>query len=448
MNKKREELAPSLVTTSQQDPIKQELIQKFIKRKRNRLVIEKRKADERRELKIAGGNFVPFLNPSQNNLKTFNLYDDQVILDIAVEELKIKIRLDEEGHHKSLKCESCNSLIEKNSIRLNSFDKYSTNKENQHAILQKNKLIIQTYTRIIKRIKEFVLSSPTIKIINQNYKPAIQEHKNNVKEFLKLLSKMYKIKLPLLEALDLKVVIKDYENQTCQIHSHFIAPAYDQKIFDANKWMTVKRALILKKGISIHPAIGRYKNKQKIISYFALIMSGRYTVNGEHHKGSFADFLTPLDYLINFYGSRSFGVRGIRESKVINFSKDYFDWLSAIWCIRIPEVCPYCSSNNLKLVRNDFFEEDELGDPPPNSLLEGKTTIPYSLKYRRILKNYSHADILRIKRILRGKTNYFGSNQDLFNQFQTDKTKIDFNDGVSDITANPLNKIKETNNDI
>ena len=97
-------------------------------------------------------------------------------------------------------------------------------------------------------------------------------------------------------------------------------------------------------------------------------------------------------------------------------NNNFLFWLSSIWCIRIFEYCPICYSKDLVLQKNELFTEKELGDPPPDSLLEEIPTIPYSKKYQRILKNYSTSDIIRIKRILDGEIEFKGSDLDLYIQ--------------------------------
>jgi len=78
------------------------------------------------------------------------------------------------------------------------------------------------------------------------------------------------------------------------------------------------------------------------------------------------EFITPLEYIINFFGMRSYCVRKHRDELGFemhsNEAIEFFDWLCSISCSANSLACPFCLSSNIKFVTNE-----NLSKPPPKT---------------------------------------------------------------------------------
>jgi len=275
--------------------------------------------------------------------------------------LQGKSKFDEERHVKLAVCNDCKKVVKKRALVLHSFCRYSSDKGNVQAMISKNRKKLKTLLRNLPRIKEFVVSFPTHPGYFRSLKPYYEKVINL---FFKELRKTG-VDFPTLQAIDFKK-----EDGLWQVHFHFIAPSLEQKYFDVRVWHKVRQQIIEKTGQDFTASIGRYKSKKRVMGYFALMMSGRYTANGKHHGVGLDAMVDEREYLINFSGMRSFSIRGHRGDTLISFDAEYFARLCSkerLECLSIPQVCPFCGNSNIILITEDKFST--LKPPPaPNQL--------------------------------------------------------------------------------
>ena len=289
---------------------------------------------------------------------TLDDFDTEFLFDRAVLNLRGRVNFDEEGHFKHAVCNNCKEVVKKRALALHSFCRYSSVVGNVRAMISKNKKKLKTLLRNLPRIKEFVISFPTHPAYFLCLKPGYEKVINL---FFKALRKAG-VDFPTLQAIDFKK-----EGGLWQIHFHFIAPNLEQKYFDVRVWHKVRRQIIEKTGQDFTVSLGRYKSKRRVIGYFALAMSGRYTANGKHHGVGLDEMVDEREYLVNFFGMRSFSIRGHRGQTLINFDAEYFAELCTIQCLSIPKVCPFCGNSDIILITEDRFLTLE-PPPPPNQL--------------------------------------------------------------------------------
>lgn len=318
----------------------------FLRKQLTRILKDKRTWFKKREQKEN------IYIPPNFSLDDFDLEEVQKQL---VQKLLSKKIYDEEEHWKKAVCEDCGKVIEEKALRLHSFSRYSSEWSNVQALISVNKKKLKTILRKVHRIKCFVIS---FDLIPEYFKSVKQEKIKIINLFLKELRKAG-IDFPSLQVLDIK-----FESNKNQVHFHFIAPALEQKKFDVRVWHRIRKKVIEKTGQKFTVSLDQYKSKRQVIGYFALMMSGRYTFNGKHHGSSLDEIVIPIEYLVNFWGMRSYAIRGHRDNQLMDFDNSYFEWLCSISCLTIPQICPFCQSTNIKLI----LSEENITyppDPPP-----------------------------------------------------------------------------------
>jgi len=284
-------------------------------------------------------------------------FDSEFLLEQAALRLRERIQFDKEGHYKSAVCNDCGIVLKKRAVALHSFSRYSSEEGNVKALISKNKKKLKTILRKIQRVKEFVISFPTHPAY---FKSLSSGYRNVINLFFEELRKTG-IDFPSLQVIDFAVSV-DKTRKIWQVHFHFLAPNIEQENFDVRRWFPVRDKVAEKTSTYFTISFGKYKKKRRAIGYFALMMSGRYTFGGEHHGAGLDEIIDEKEYLLNFFGMRSYSIREHRNNRLMDFDNKYFDWLCSIQCLSIPQECPFCHSTNIILLTPQQLEVFK----PPN----------------------------------------------------------------------------------
>lgn len=358
---------PSSVVIAGEDPlpgtnskkliIQSEETEKDFFQKQLRKIIKDKRTWIRKK-KEEGGYYV------EENPDIFD-YDIEENKNRLVQKLLDKKSFDEDGYWRDAVCRGCEHVVKEKAIKLHSFSRYSSESSNVQALISLNKKKLKTLLRNLRRVKEFVISFKT----HPAYFKTMKNYYSNIINLLFEELREVNIDFPCLQVIDFKITL-DEDTKLWQVHFHFIAPNLEQKKFDVRVWHKARKKIIEKTGEHFTISFGKYKKKRKIIGYFALMMSGRYTFEERHHGAGLDEIIDPVEYLVNFWGMRSYTIRGHKKDKdgnkiknpLINFNASYFEWLCSISCSAIPEICPFCGCTDIKLVRED---PSMLYDPPP-----------------------------------------------------------------------------------
>lgn len=341
---------------------KAEKQEKEFKRKQNLSFLNDKRTSLHRQVE-KGFIYSKFAEQSSFTLDDF---DAEFLINQAVSNVQGRVAYDKEKHYKLAVCENCGEVAKRKAVALHSFCRYSSDEGNVKAMISKNKKKLKTCLRSVGRIKEFVISFPA-------HPAYFRAAKSSYEKIINLLFKELRkinIDFPTLQVIDFKIndtIVAEIEPKLWQVHFHFVAPNLEQNNFDVRVWHKIRKEIISKTGQEFTISFGKYKSKRRVIGYFALMMSGRYTAQDKHHGVSLDKIIDEKEYLLNFFGMRSFSIRGHRGQKIINFDKGYYEWLCSNTCLSIPKTCPFCHSDKIILLTEAQFEKRE--HPPPQNQL-------------------------------------------------------------------------------
>lgn len=337
---------------------KKKLLKNFLKDKRKYLIKVENKEN------IYDKDSFAFKSPANLSLDD---YDQDFLFNQELLKLKQKQIFDDEEHSKSALCNDCGNVLKRKAVILHSFSRYSSNEGNIKAMICKYSNKLKTIFRKVKRVKEFFVS----------YAGHPAYFKSLLSDYRKLNNLLFKeveklgIYFPCLQVVDFRIeeiINSEGKKLMWRVHFHFLAPNVEQKFFDGRVWKKAQKEVEKQTGVYPVVGFGKYEKKNKKIRYFAKTMAGLYSLNEGHHNTLLNEIVDDKEYLLNFFGMRSYDIRAKKGDVLINFDKPFFDWLCSSLCLLKFQICPFCHSTHII-----FLTPEKLKDfkpPDPNIVVE------------------------------------------------------------------------------
>ena len=278
--------------------------------------------------------------------ETWNSYEAKINL--------FQNRLDYCAHMSwcSLICENCNEVVKHNAAKLSCLSSYCKNPEcieNRIRLVKAYLASLKLYSRnllhIVFGFEHMERFTKSTRIKHQKVFKMLQ------KEMLKRGTALH------------MVAIRDIKKCKDGLYIHYHTanlPIKDYRKFMFNLF-AARDKIIKQVGIKFAIKSKQYRNIKAIFNYFANRTAGLFGNIKTNNKYGYADLMNVRTFYDDFYKARKVQLYGLKPRAKLS--------VLALVLNNNIRKCPFCASEDLKLIRNELLEEREAENPKPPDIL-------------------------------------------------------------------------------
>lgn len=275
--------------------------------------------------------------------------------EILAEHLQGRIKKCKESHWKHLVCADCGEIVEPQVTKMHCFNRYCDDSHCTVARILRAKNKLKTYFRYTKRVKEFVISFEW----RPDYSRDVKKKYERVLTLFFAQLRKFGCDIPAIRTFDF---LKDDDGFF--LHFSFVALPLEKSNFDIHLWNLVRERIERTRRVKFHISMARYRNKKQAVNYQANRIAGVYGHAKDHNDFMLKDIMTLPEFIENFYKMKTYVKVGKDNLSDLNFEASYYEGLSSLMGLTLPETCPKCSSRNLKLMSDELYNINEAPPPP------------------------------------------------------------------------------------
>jgi hypothetical protein len=292
----------------------------------------------------------PFLEQSKllyNPLKDWDFFFRLAQLSRRLEKCK-------EGRYMALVCDNCGRVVDPLAVRQNCFIRYCKNPNCIRARITRAKLRLHNHKIYSKRLLHLEIGFPYTN--PSQFRKEKQSQEKQMRVFYKECKKLG------IEIKGLRVFDFMEKQGVYFTHYHHAILPISIASKDYRKFIrllqTARTTTIQKTDRDFIVRCFGWRKKRGLFSYMAKRMAGEYGDSSRGNQFYLPDIISPKEYLTQFHKLRSFVVISKIPSRRLGNVQILF--------LSLPKICPFCKSDNIKLISGNRIESWFADWKPPN----------------------------------------------------------------------------------